>query len=129
VALGGAVPRDPADVARERLQALRAATVETLGALEGQHRSVVESSRDSNADDEHDPEGATIAFERAQVEALAREAAARLASVDAALGRVEEGTYGACQVCGRDIPQARLEARPTATTCVACAAGSAGRGR
>ena len=106
--------------ARDRLLALRAATVATLAALESTHRSVVDASRDSNADDEHDPEGATIAFERAQVEALARQTGARLASIDAALDRVDAGTYGTCVVCGRAIPEARLEARPTATTCVAC---------
>ena len=110
--------------ARDRLQSLRAATVETLAALERTHRSVVDSSRDSNADDEHDPEGATIAFERAQVEALARDAAARIASIDAALGRIDAGTYGVCVVCGQAIPEGRLEARPTATSCVACAVSS-----
>ena len=60
-------------------------TLERLSALEGEHRAVVDASRDSNADDEHDPEGATIAFERAQVDALVRDAVARLESVDDAL--------------------------------------------
>ena len=112
--------RDVHAEARNRLQAMRVATAETLVALEATHRSVVDSSRDSNADDEHDPEGATIAFERAQVEALAREAAERITAIDAALGRIDTGTYGVCVVCGRPIPAGRLEARPTATTCVAC---------
>ncbi|WP_051639945.1 TraR/DksA C4-type zinc finger protein [Cellulomonas sp. URHE0023] len=120
------MPRDdpPSDLthARARLTALRASTVETLAALESTHRSVVDASRDSNADDEHDPEGATIAFERAQVEALARETASRIASIDAALRRVDAGTYGTCLVCERPIPEGRLEARPTATTCVDCVA-------
>ncbi|WP_426594346.1 TraR/DksA family transcriptional regulator [Cellulomonas sp. McL0617] len=111
--------RDPAG-ARERLLSLRAAAAETLGALEATHRAVVDASRDSNADDEHDPEGATIAFERAQVEALARETADRITSIDAAVGRIDAGTFGICVVCGQAIPQGRLEARPTATTCVAC---------
>jgi DnaK suppressor protein len=111
--------------ARARLEELRAMTVDRLAALDREHRSVVDASRDSNADDEHDPEGATIAFERAQVDALARDAAARLGSVEAALARVDAGTYGVCEVCGEPIPAARLEARPTATTCVGCAARSA----
>src|SRR6478735_9063150 len=83
--------------------------------------AVVDASRDSNADDEHDPEGATIAFERAQVDALARDASDRLRSVELALARLESGTYGVCEVCGAVIPDGRLEARPTARTCVACA--------
>jgi len=107
---------------RDRLDELRAATLERLAALQGEHRAVVDASRDSNADDEHDPEGATIAFERAQVDALARDAVERLASVDAALARLDDGTYGTCTVCGQPIAAARLEARPTATTCVGCAA-------
>jgi RNA polymerase-binding protein DksA len=108
--------------ARHRLEELRAATLERLSALQGEHRAVVDASRDSNADDEHDPEGATIAFERAQVDALARDAVERLASVDAALARLDDGTYGICTQCGRPIAAARLDARPTATTCVGCAA-------
>jgi RNA polymerase-binding protein DksA len=113
--------------ARTRLDELRAATLERLAALQGEHRAVVDASRDSNADDEHDPEGATIAFERAQVDALARDAVERLASVDAALARLDDGTYGICTVCGEPIAPARLEARPTATTCVGCAAGGPAR--
>ena len=118
----GVVRRMTADTtARARLEELRAVTLERLSALEGEHRDVVDASRDSNADDEHDPEGATIAFERAQVDALARDAVARLESVDDALRRIDDGTYGTCTRCGEPIAAGRLEARPTATTCVACA--------
>jgi DnaK suppressor protein len=107
--------------ARTRLLALRSETLERLAALHGEHAAVVDASRDSNADDEHDPEGATIAFERAQVDALARDADRRLAEVAAALARLDDGTYGTCTRCGTRIPEARLQARPTATTCVGCA--------
>ena len=84
---------------------------------------MVEASRDSNADDEHDPEGATIAFERSHVGALVEQARARLAEVDAALARLDAGTYGACERCGEPIGSGRLEARPTARHCVDCAGG------
>ncbi|MEZ0446824.1 TraR/DksA family transcriptional regulator [Cellulomonas sp. ICMP 17802] len=107
--------------ARARLLELRATTQDRLAALEREHRGVVDASRDSNADDEHDPEGATIAFERAQVDALARDASDRLLSIERALAKVDDGTYGVCEVCGDAIPAGRLEARPTATTCVGCA--------
>ena len=106
---------------RDRLDELRATTLARLSALQGEHRAVVDASRDSNADDEHDPEGATIAFERAQVDALVRDAVARLESVDEAAARLDAGTYGRCVVCGEQIAAGRLEARPTATTCVGCA--------
>ena len=82
---------------------------------------MVAASADSNADDEHDPEGATIAFERSQVSALIQQSEQHLAEVEAALGRVADGTYGTCLRCGRPIPAARLEARPVARTCVPCA--------
>jgi len=52
------------------LQRLLADNAEQLAALERQHAEVVAASLDSNADDEHDPEGATIAFERQQLAAL-----------------------------------------------------------
>jgi DnaK suppressor protein len=82
---------------------------------------MVAASRDSNADDEHDPEGATIAFERAQLGAILQQATGDLAEVDAALERVADGTYGVCDRCGQPIAAARLEARPTARYCIACA--------
>ncbi len=106
--------------ARERLLAVRAEATTRLHGLRADVAGIVEASRDSNADDEHDPDGATIAFERAQVDALARAAAAQVEEADAALARIDAGTYGVCEVCGRRIASGRLEARPTARTCVAC---------
>ena len=82
---------------------------------------MVAASHDTNADDEHDPEGATIAFERSQIDALIRQVEAHLVEIDAALARVADGSYGVCVSCGRPIPEGRLEARPSARTCVACA--------
>ena len=89
-----------------------------LADLTGDYAGMVEASRDSNADDEHDPEGATIAFERSQVGALADDARHQVAEVEAALRRVDEATYGVCEVCGTSIAPGRLEARPTARTCI-----------
>ncbi len=106
---------------RERLEEELRLTTARLATLRGDYRGFVEASRDTNADDEHDPEGATIAFEREQVGALVRQAEQHLAQVEAALARVAEGTYGRCVVCGRPIPADRLEVRPTATSCVGCA--------
>jgi DnaK suppressor protein len=112
---------------RRTLHALRRETALRLAALTDQYDEVVASSRDTNADDEHDPEGATIAFERSQVGALARQARARMAEVDAALARLDAGTYGTCVVCGRPIEPERLEARPTAESHVACVGGRPAR--
>jgi DnaK suppressor protein len=92
-----------------------------VDALTREFEGVVAASRSSNGDDEHDPEGATVAFERQQVAALLDAARRRLADVEAALERREAGDYGVCEICGRPIPAERLAARPSARTCVACA--------
>jgi DnaK suppressor protein len=102
----------------DRLLAERVTTQERLVRLREDFAGVVDASRDTNADDEHDPEGQTIAYERSQTGALIRQAEQHLAEIDAALERVAAGTYGICEVCAGPIAPARLEARPTARTCV-----------
>jgi RNA polymerase-binding transcription factor DksA len=108
---------EPADAAR-RLAALRAETLESLAELGVRIDAVTAARVDANTDDEHDPEGATIAFERSQADALRTAARARLGEIDQALERVAAGTYGRCVVCGAPILEARLLARPFAATCV-----------
>ncbi len=108
---------DPRTVLEEE----RRATLERLTALTRDFTALVEASEGSNADDEHDPEGATIAFERSQVDAFVRQGRAHLEEIDAALERLDRGTHGTCEQCGRPIPAGRLEVRPTARRCVDCA--------
>ena len=102
---------------RELLAAERAETLARLAALREDYTGVVDASRDTNADDEHDPEGQTIAFERSQTGALVRQAERHLAEVDAASTAGRRPT-GAAR-CAAPIPPGRLEARPTARRCVA----------
>lgn len=96
-----------------------------LADLTEDYDGIVAASRDTNADDEHDPEGSTIAFERSQVGALVRQVREHLGEIDAAEARLDAGTYGTCESCGADIGDARLRARPVARTCIRCAAGHA----
>ena len=103
------------------LVAEREAALAQIEALTREFDEVVAASRASNADDEHDPEGATIAFERQQLAALLEQARQRLADVDAALARAAAGDYGRCVECGREIAPERLAARPQARTCITCA--------
>lgn len=103
------------------LEAERADATAQVRDLDRAVAGVVEASRDSNADDEHDPEGATIAFERAQAIAVRDRQLARLREVDAALERVAAGTFGRCEKCGCEIAPGRLLVRPTSHTCVRCA--------
>lgn len=109
------------DDARSLLAAERQEVVRRLAALTEDFDGVVAASRDTNADDEHDPEGATIAFERSQIVALVQQAEAHLDEVEAALGRLADGTYGICERCGRPVGESRLGARPRARTCIDCA--------
>jgi RNA polymerase-binding protein DksA len=108
------------------LEDLRRSTTDRLAALTGDYAGIVEASKDSNADDEHDPEGSTIAFERSQVGTLVEDARQRLAEIEAARARLAEGSYGSCEQCGRPIGEGRLEARPTARKCIDCASRGEG---
>ena len=82
---------------------------------------MVAAAAASNLDDEHDPEGATVGFERAQVAALIGAAEEKLGEIDDAIARLEGGSYGICETCGEPIPFERLLARPGARSCVSCA--------
>jgi DnaK suppressor protein len=112
------------DRVRELLEAERQQALRSFTALTGDFNDVVAASRDSNADDEHDPEGATIAFERSQTAALVLQVQGHLAEIDAAVQRLEGGTYGICDRCEQPIARARLEARPAARTCIRCASAA-----
>ena len=116
----GLPPRAAAAI-RDALDAGRQETLTRITALRREFDGIVESSAGVATDDEHDPEGATIAFERAQLAALLDQARQHLAELDDALGRLRQGRYGRCEQCGRPIPAERLAARPAARTCITCA--------
>ncbi|EWT06362.1 hypothetical protein N864_22095 [Intrasporangium chromatireducens Q5-1] len=106
------------EAAAERLREERDEVRARLASMTTNLESLFAASVDSNADDEHDPEGQTIAYERSQFEALIQGARDRLAGIEAGLLRLEQGSYGICEVCHQPIPAARLDARPTARTCI-----------
>jgi RNA polymerase-binding transcription factor len=108
---------DPAD----RLAALRTEASDLLGALSRRLDGIIESSAYTTNDDEHDPEGVTVAFERAQVADLLERTRADLQALDQARERLATGTYGTCLRCGNPIAAGRLEALPATTTCIRCA--------
>jgi DnaK suppressor protein len=110
--------------AKARLTADRDQTLDRLAGLERQFAAIVASTSEGSAggDDEHDPEGATVAFERQHVAALAAQARGHLAEIDAALRKIDSGTYEICDMCGGPIGGERLAARPAALICVRCAA-------
>lgn len=102
----------------DRLRTMREETKAQIRALDARIDAITAARADANSDDEHDPEGATIGFERAQDDALRTAAHRRISEIDAALDRVAAGTYGICTVCGDPIPPGRLDARPTADRCL-----------
>jgi RNA polymerase-binding transcription factor len=110
-----------------RLEAQRVRVLDQLAALRGDFRETVEAAADSNADDEHDPEGSTIAFERSQLKTMIRQAERHLDEIEEARMRVASRRYGLCETCSQPISAARLDARPVARTCIGCAEPQAGR--
>jgi RNA polymerase-binding transcription factor len=114
------VPEQPPDPAA-RLATERTAAVQRVAALTAQVAVLAEQQALTTHDDEHDPEGVTIGFERAQLLGLLAGSRRDLDAIERAAKRLEAGTYGRCLRCGEPIPAERLEALPAAETCLACA--------
>ena len=100
---------------------LIATTTARIENLTRTHDDIVSSAELSPPDDEHDPDGATSGFERAQVAALLEDAKQELAELERASERLRDDSFGICESCGGQIGSARLEARPNVRTCVLCA--------
>jgi DnaK suppressor protein len=106
---------------RDILTAERAAALARVRAMTSDFDGLVADSVNANADDEHDPEGSTVAYERAQVAALIAGARSNLDDLDHALDRLSAGCYSVCEGCQLQISPERLAARPAARTCIDCA--------
>lgn len=107
--------------ALSKLERERRETLDRLAALNCEFSALVAAAQGSNNDDEHDPEGATLAFERSQLDALVQQARSHLREIDAAERRLARGTFGVCESCDQPVPADRLAVKPTARTCVTCA--------
>lgn len=112
------------DSARSRLNTDRGRALARVTELQRQFAAIVDSASEGAAggDDEHDPEGATVAFERQHIAALLAQAREQLAAIDAAARKIDSGAYGICDICGEPIGAERLAARPASLICVRCAA-------
>jgi RNA polymerase-binding transcription factor DksA len=108
-----------ADRVRRELEAAQRRASDLAAELEALEDATAESP-----DDEHDPDGSTVGYERARVGALLARSRADIVALALARDRLDAGTYGTCQGCGRPIPSERLAALPSTTTCVACAGRS-----
>lgn len=111
----------PGDDLLTHLRRARTLAAARLREFESTERDLALSRNDSDTDDEHDPEGSTVSWDRA-VQAASVDAAQRhLADVEAAIARIEGGWDGSCIGCGLPIPAERLAVRPHADRCVSCA--------
>ncbi len=81
-----------------------------------------EAERDSFSElslaDQHPADMGTETFEREKDYSIRTQVEAELGEIDKALKRVEDGTYGTCEVCGKRIPEERLKAVPWTRYCV-----------
>ena len=98
-------------------------TLRRVTSMTADLQAIATATAGSNVDDEHDPEGNTIAFERAQLVASLTRTRNHLADIDAALGRLSSCEYERCQQCRGPIAPERLAALPTTRTCITCASG------
>lgn len=104
---------------RLRLEEERRRLSDEVGGL---HDAAIQSSQSVGDEDSsygnHMADDATDTFEAERNLALQRNLETVLAEVESALQLMEEGAYGTCEVCGKEIPIERLEAMPYATRCV-----------
>ena len=105
----------------EALAAQRAVADARAGSLARELDSLAEEQALTSHDDEHDPEGVTIAVQRAQLQGLLDAARLEVREIDRAARRVAEGGYGRCEACAGPIAAERLQALPATRTCIACA--------
>ena len=111
---------DP-DQARQRLADERArldgvkATFDDEGLTE---QTEMESVGELSSYDQHQADMGTETFEREKDLSILEQVEAELADVEHALRRLDDGTYGTCEVCGKPIPDERLEAMPAARLCL-----------
>jgi len=99
--------------------------------LKAERKKLVHQLKELGADESGDLTGevdygegfadaAAATAERSEVLGLVENLMSMLNDVDAAIAKVEDGTYGVCESCGKQIGADRLEFRPTSTRCVDC---------
>ena len=108
-----------ADHVRERLDEER----ERLDALRQEYVGLRDESEEDNLQelssvDQHQADIGTETFDREKDFSILEEIEGELAAIEHALKRLDDGTYGTCEACGKAIPDDRLEAMPAARFCV-----------
>lgn len=105
----------------ESIDARRRKVLEQLATIEAELIALRRTREGLSDDDEHDPDGVPLSAQWSRLEGLKQTKLEALSAIDEASARRARGEDGQCSVCGGPIAPARLEARPEATTCIACA--------
>ena len=103
---------------RRQLQDERARVVSALDNLRGENASSMEDEAEESSVGNHMADTASVTVDREIDYSLEENEERVLAAIDAALARIENGTYGRCERCGKVIEEERLEAIPYATLCI-----------
>jgi DnaK suppressor protein len=106
--------RDALRTERERVNA-------ALENLRNENPGTIEDETGDETQDQHLGDTATAMHDREVDYTLTDNEEQLLARIDAALERIEDGSYGVCTNCGKPIAEDRLEARPWADLCIDCA--------
>ena len=103
---------------RQQLLALRATLLEQINVQRGGVLGRAQAAADHF--ERREDSSAQVATERELEFAIGEREVDELVTLDAALARIEAGTYGECADCGVSIPAPRLQASPEVTRCIAC---------
>jgi RNA polymerase-binding transcription factor DksA len=109
------------DLARQRLADERARLDGVRSSFDDEgltDQSESDSLGELSSYDQHQADVGTETFEREKDLSILEQVEAELADVEHALRRLDDGTYGTCEVCGKVIPDDRLEAMPAARLCL-----------
>ena len=103
---------------RKRLLEERTRVQDAIEYLHEENPGSIEDETQEIPSDNHPADFATVTVDREIDYTLEENEERLLAAIDAALKRIDDGSYGTCAVCGKPIGEERLRARPWATLCI-----------
>lgn len=106
----------------------RSHVTDEIDQLDQQVRTFVDDAESSQGVDNHIGDEADNIFEKERLLTIRAELVERRTQIERALQKVDEGTYGICENCGRPIAPERLEALPFASLCISCQEQADGEG-
>lgn len=105
---------------RTQLQEERKRVKEAIDYLHEENPGNVQDETQDSTADNHPADVATVTFDRELDYSLEENEERLLNAIDAALTRIDDGTYGICSACGQPVGEERLEALPWTTQCIDC---------